>query len=90
MIIKLSILAVLLTLVTTSPLPMSELNKFIEGDMKLNVYQQSVLNGISPKTGLLEIIRRWDKNSEGFVIVAYILDPRYSKRYFCEIIKFQF
>ena len=69
---------------------MSGNSELLEGDMKLNIKQQSALNGISPKTGLLEMIRRWDKNSEGFVIVAYKLDPSYSKNYLQNYVDLEF
>lgn len=76
---KFSLLVYLLALVAcslTSPLPRSSmLGKHFQGDIKLTKAQQKFLSdlnqGIAPSSGVLNLISRWPKNSQGHVVVPY-------------------
>lgn len=54
------------------PVPSS---RFFQGDIKLTEAQFKLLNGITPRTGLIDTFYRWPRNLQGQAVMPYIFDP---------------
>lgn len=72
---KISILLVVAAFIACAvagPVPSS---RFFQGDIKLTEAQYNLLNGITPRTGLIDTFYRWHRNVQGHPVMPYIFDP---------------
>lgn len=72
---KISILVVVAAFMACAvavPVPSS---RWFQGDIKLTEAQYNLLNGITPRTGLIDTFYRWHRNVQGHAVMPYIFDP---------------
>jgi hypothetical protein len=77
MFLQIGVIFVLISQIIAGPLTGFPVNPdLFDGDMKLSAGQESAVRG---RTGLLELIRRWQTTLDGFVTIPYRFPPEYSK-----------